>query len=268
MREHMLVLSFMRGIWYIKNAKIRLKGLLNMPINFMNRKLYEINYDIISNELNSVQIFQNKTIQKIYCSKWLEKLAECDIKSCKDVTEPLKREILSRELQEAPELFQFPIIFGNTTMYVHFWVSRINKVLELYSVSEDNLEKIDISEFANQDGNICWTATRDNVVIKSEPIVLAPIKLRNYTTIVIDGNHRITEAIERHVKYVRAITIDENFLIESHLFPTEFDELLYIFHNEVAVLSSYIEAGVSDEEVLKKSYFYTGKIPYYENEGF
>lgn len=239
-----------------------------MPIDFMNRKLYEIDYDAISNELNEAQIFKEQAIQKIYCSKWIKKLAECDIKSCRDATESQKREVLSRELQEAPELFQFPIILGNTTMYVHFWVSRINKLLELYPITEDDVEKIEIDEFTNQDRTIHWTATSDKVKIKSEAIVLAPIKMKDYTTIVIDGNHRITDAIERNAKYVRAITIDENFLIEGHLFPTEFDELLYIFHNEVAVLSLYIEAGVSDEEVLKKSYFYTGKIPYYENEGF
>ena len=143
-----------------------------MPINFMNRKLYEVDYDVLSNEWNSVRMFKEEIIQKKYFSKWIYKLAECDMRICRDAIEPQTRELFRRELQEAPELFQFPIIYGNTIMYIHFRVSRINQLLESCEIAEDDVEKINIDEFINQDGTIRWTATSDKVEIKSASFLI------------------------------------------------------------------------------------------------
>lgn len=236
-----------------------------MPINLMENKIYEIDYEGWIEEFKKIELFNDKKLQEDYIRKWLAILGRCDVESIRNFMDKNNRRLLVKELSEAPEVFQVPVIYANNTMYVHFKVSRINQLLEVHGIPENEIEKINLSEFLSLDRTIHWAQTRDKVDLKSTPILLVPMSIANYTCVVIDGNHRITDAIEKKAPFVRAVTLDSNYLVESNLFSTEFDKLLYVFQNEIVALALYAKDGVPIKEVFKKSYLCTGQMPYYIN---
>ena len=112
---------------------------------------------------------------------------------------------------------------------------------------------------------INWTATTDKVKIKIQPIIIVPLTVGVfYQWLVVDGNHRITYAIENKKKSVKAFSLDPNALVEANMFSSGFDKFLYIFQNEMIALASYIHReGYSDEEAFKLGFLCSGKVQCY-----
>ncbi|WP_310605525.1 hypothetical protein [Anaerosporobacter sp.] len=237
-----------------------------MPVNMMTDKIYKVDYDAWNKEISAMPIFNNPDIQKMYIDKWMQELKEQDMLACNQYYDQKTRALILKEKAEAPENFQLPILYKSNNMYIHFRVSRIIQMLEYSQVSSDNALDIQIDEFKDLNRNINWTSTSDNVRVKSNPIIMAPLTLgKYYKWIVVDGNHRITDAISKRVKIIKAFCLDVNLLVQSNMFCTGFDKLLYIFQNESVALATFINKdGYSDEDALKLSYFCSGNVQYYE----
>lgn len=68
----------------------------------------------------------------------------------------------------------------------------------------DNTRTIDIKEFTDKNIRINCTPTTDIVEIKKQPIIMVPLTVdKFYKWLVIDGNHRITHAIEKRKKVLK-----------------------------------------------------------------
>lgn len=236
-----------------------------MPINMMTEKIYRINYCDWAKELYAKPIFINKNIQKIYVDKWIQILKEQDELSCKDFFDPQIRGMMLKEKVEAPEIFQLPVYYNSNSLYIHFRVSRIIQMIENSKISTDDLSEIDINEFTDKRRNINWTQTKDGVDIKTQPILMAPLTIgKYYQWIVIDGNHRITDAIAKGRKKIKSIDLDPNWLVQNNLFCNGFDKYLYVFQNEMVVLGTYIhKERCSDEKAFALSYIFSKSVQCY-----
>ena len=231
----------------------------------MNGTIYRINYHALADELKSANIFASKSLQNRYIDEWIEVLKECDIASCQDFYDKDVRAHMEKENIEAPERFQVPIHYHSTSAFIHFRVSRIIEMLHYSKISTDFASDIDISDFSRDTSNICWTPATGAVPIKKEPILLAPLTIgRYYRWIVIDGNHRISDAICHNKGSIKGYYLDAGSLVENNMLCTAFDKFLYIFQNEVTALASYrILKDIDDDSLYHLSYLHSGKVHFY-----
>lgn len=236
-----------------------------MPVDYMSDKIYKIDYVAWKRELSQMPIFNSRKIQKSYLDKWIKILKTQDDLACKDYKEPRSKMLMSKERMEASEIFQIPIIYKTNTVYIDFRVSCIIQMMEQSENLLDNTRAIDIKEFTDKNIRINWTPTIDIVEIKKLPIIMVPLTVdKFYKWLVIDGNHRITHAIEKKEKSIKALLLPPDVLIERDFFSTEFDRFLYVFQNEMVALASYIHMyGYSDKQAIKLAYFYSGNVQYY-----
>lgn len=230
----------------------------------MTDKIYKIDYSAWSKEINAnaMPIFNTLDIQKRYVNEWMKILDKQDMLACKDYSDPKMKAQMQKEKIEAPENFQLPINYKSNCMYIHFRVSRIIQMMQLSGITSDDASNTDITEFTDVNRNINWTVTSDNVEIKQQPVIMVPLVLdKYYKWVIIDGNHRITDAIKKKKETIKTICINSNSLVKSNMFCTGFDKCLYIFQNEMVALATLIQKdGYSEEAALKSSYFYSGKV--------
>lgn len=228
-----------------------------MPINMRTNKLYTINYDNWAKELYKITIFKDKNIQKRYVDTWIQKFRELDENSS-NLLNLESINLILKEKDEDTEIFQLPIWYGSNCIYIHFPVSRIIKEIEDSEIYANDLCDININELKDKRRNIHWTQTEDQVDIKSQPILMAKMPIGEYYKwLVIDGNHRITDAISKGKKNIKAILINPYWMVENNLFCNIFDKYLYIFQNEFEALAMCINNdGYSDEKALELSYLY------------
>ena len=233
-----------------------------MPVDFMLDKIYNVDYMTWEEELLQMEVFNSRDIQKIYLDKWMEILKAQDDSVCKEYNNPKMKILLLKEKTEAPESFQIPIEYKSNSMFIHFRVSRLIQSIEQSNISSDSAIDVRIEEFTNVNRRINWTATTDKVKIKIQPIIIVPLTVGAfYQWLVVDGNHRITYAIENKKKSVKAFSLDPNALVEANMFSSGFDKFLYIFQNEMIALASYIHReGYSDEEAFKLGFLCSGKV--------
>lgn len=236
-----------------------------MPVDFMLDKIYNVDYMTWEEELLQMEVFNSRDIQKIYLDKWMEILKAQDDSVCKEYNNPKMKILLLKEKTEAPESFQIPIEYKSNSMFIHFRVSRLIQSIEQANISSDSASDIGIEEFTKVNRRINWTATTDKVKIKIQPIIIVPLTVGAfYQWLVVDGNHRITYAIENKKKSVKAFSLDPNALVEANMFSSGFDKFLYIFQNEMIALASYIHReGYSDEEAFKLGFLCSGKVQCY-----
>ena len=233
-----------------------------MPVDFMSDKIYNVDYMAWKEKLLQMKVFNSQDIQKIYLDKWMEKLKSLDDSVCRDYYNPKIKMFMLKEKTEAPENFQIPIEYKSNSVFIHFRVSRLIQSIEQSNISSDSAIDVRIEEFTNVNRRINWTATADKVKIKTQPIIIVPLTVGEfYQWLVVDGNHRITYAIENKKKSVKAFLLDSNSLVEANMFNSGFDKFLYIFQNEMIALASYIHRdGYSDEEAFKLGFLCSGKV--------
>lgn len=228
-----------------------------MPVNNMNGKVYKINYETLRDELMGLPaIFADKQLQMMYIDKWIEVLNIADENTCRSFTEPQNQKMIEKENLEAPEKFQTVVNYKSNTLYIHFRVSRMRQILKSSDPSGKMSQEISLDEFT-KGKQMNWVATEDTVSIKSEPIIIVPFTIDEaYKMLVVDGNHRITEAIKKGKKTINAYVLDANWIVQGNLFCSEFDKMLYIFQNEMVDIATWIKRdGMSDKDAIKKSYF-------------
>lgn len=231
-----------------------------MPVNFMNGKVYTIDYETLRTELMDISTFlKNKQLQEMYISQWIEVLKKADENTCNSFTAPGNQKLIIKENLEAPERFQTIVKYKSNDLLIHFRVSRMCQILKSSDSSNKMVESIDVREFTERE-EMNWTPTKDKVHIKSEPIIIAPFTIdRTYKFLVVDGNHRITDAIKKGKATVDSYVLDANWIVQGNLLCSQFDKMLYIFQNEIVAIATWIKRdGMSEEEAIKEIYFSSG----------
>ncbi len=113
----------------------------------------------------------------------------------------------------------------------------------------------------NQNKFINWTET-DCLVDREDPITIFPFTIgKIYKELVVDGNHRVTTAIQKKKKTIKAIIIEPNAAVSNHMLSSSFDELLYVFQNEVVWMEAHYNQNIEDEKLLiMQSFFASGAV--------
>lgn len=231
-----------------------------MPINIMTGKPYIINYSNMRRELMEMEIFHDKELQKMYVDKWVAELMEADKNSVDSYTDPKNQSMIMKEKMEAPEIFRTIVKMKENEMFIHFRVSRIIQMLHMSGITESDAIDISINEFIDKK-SINWTGTED-FIDREDPIIIFPFTIgETYKELVVDGNHRVTTAIQKKKKIVKAIIVDPNAAELNHMLSSSFDELLYVFQNEVVWMGSHYNENIEDEKILiTQSYFVCGSV--------
>jgi hypothetical protein len=237
-----------------------------MPIEIRDKKYYKeykIDYLKWKEDLMNLKIFNDKRIQKKYLDTWMDVLMKSDKASIDFFSKPQNQFLYDKERNEAPEIFQQILVYASNTVYVHFRVSRIIQVLEQLGFGEKDTDSVDLKIFIEKK-TIEWTETENDSEIKNTPIFLAPFTIgANIHYVAIDGNHRITDAVKRNIRKLNCLYLNPQALVDNNLFCTDFDKLLYVFHNEVIWLgsNSRMTKNVQDDiEILKETFFMSGKV--------
>ena len=83
--------------------------------------------------------------------------------------------------------------------------------------------------------------------------------------LVIDGNHRITYALENNISNIKTMTISEQSVIEQQLFSSTFEKLFYIFRNELCRFENEtMEGNNNDRSLIEKSYLCNKRVQFDE----
>lgn len=231
-----------------------------MPINMMTGKPYGINYPNMRKELMEMKIFHDKELQQMYIDKWVAELMEADKNSVTSYTDPNNQSMIMMEKMEAPETFQTIVNMQENELLIHFRVSRIIQMLQMSGITEADAIEISIDEFIDKKV-INWTST-DSIVDREDPIIIFPFTIgKTYKELVVDGNHRVTTAIQKKKKTVKAVIVDPNAAVLNHMLSSSFDELLYVFQNEVVWMGSHYNENIEDEKMLiMQSFFMCGNV--------
>lgn len=231
-----------------------------MPINMMTGKPYGINYPNMRKELMEMKIFHDKELQQMYIDKWVAELMEADKNSVTSYTDPNNQSMIMMEKMEAPETFQTIVNMQENELLIHFRVSRIIQMLQMSGITEADAIEISIDEFIDKKV-INWTST-DSIVDREDPIIIFPFTIgKTYKELVVDGNHRVTTAIQKKKKTGKAIIVDPNAAVLNHMLSSSFDELLYVFQNEVVWMGSHYNENIEDEKMLiMQSFFMCGNV--------
>ncbi len=237
-----------------------------MPIEIRNLndfKEYKIDYLKWKKEFSNLKILRNHDLQEEYLDNWMKALLKADKASVEFFSKPQNLLLMAKERIEAPEIFQKAIIYGFNTVYVHFRVSRIIQAIEESGCAEENAKDVDLNIFT-ETKRVDWTETECHSGVKDNPIIMVPFIIgANVQFVVIDGNHRITYAVKKGKNKIRCHNLDPQSLVDNKFFCTDFDKLLYIFHNEVIWLGSncaMINNTQDDEWFLANTYFKSGKV--------
>ena len=196
----------------------------------------------------------------MYVDKWVAELMEADKNSVASYTDPNNQSMIMMEKMEAPETFQTIVNMQENELLIHFRVSRIIQMLQMSGITEADAIEISIDEFIDKKV-INWTST-DSIVDREDPIIIFPFTIgKTYKELVVDGNHRVTTAIQKKKKMIKAIIVDPDAAVLNHMLSSSFDELLYVFQNEVVWMGSHYNENIEDEKMLiMQSFFMCGNV--------
>ena len=228
-----------------------------MPYDFYKMKSYSIDYSSLLNTFLSFPTFmQSADLQKQYITKWLSVLSDYDKSIVEIMTNPneVKKYILLKQTE--PEVFQIPIYFEKNTLLLHFRITPLLQMLDYHKQAIETTE-IDTNEFITDD-KIKWTKeSKPGKAPIDMPIILAPFPIGHYSSVVVDGNHRISQIIKTQRKCVSSITLAAKTFIDAELFACGFDKLLYTMLIEFQCAKACHDKGMSDNEIIQLSYLNT-----------
>lgn len=232
-----------------------------MPFDFRNFHHYSINYSDLFNELNSIKIVNDLSIQTGYLLAWLKKLSDLDEIITNQLNTQQSIFEMQLKLQSEKEIFQCEINYSNMKIFLHFRVSIANEIILPF---KSKSQLIPTNEFMRKDSDFKWTPVDTNVNSYSdanEPIIIVPLLNGIQRYLVIDGNHRLTYKTQHNIENINAIVISERTVIEQSLFSSVFDKYYYIMNNELERMAyQTLLNEVNADELVKKSYLYSGKL--------
>jgi hypothetical protein len=226
-----------------------------MPFDFANNKTYTIDYKGIFNEIMEQKILSDRALQFNYLNQWITVLKQHDDILMEQFSVEERILEFAIKIQSEPEIFQLPIHWKSSTMFLHFRVTIANSIIkDYYSKSED----IPIDEFQGKCQSIYWTKVEENVeryAGNNTPIITVPYLSGKCDLLVIDGNHRITHALKNNISNIKTMIISEQSVIEQQIFSSSFDKLLYVFNNELCRFGNEtMEGKNNDWNLIEKSY--------------
>lgn len=233
-----------------------------MPFDFGRYQHYSINYTELFNEINTQNIFNDLNIQNQYLKLWKSALENHD----KLITDQLNTKKSISELiillHSEQEVFQLPINYSNTKVFLHFRASITNQII---SIEKPKGHFIALKEFIKKDRYINWTPV-DNVDSYSnakDPIILVPFLINQYSCLVIDGNHRLTYKTKNNIDDIHALNLAEQSVIERELFSSSFDKFYYIMHNEINYMcNATLREKANALQLVQKSYLNGGTFKF------
>lgn len=231
-----------------------------MPYDYARKKEYKIDYSVIFDLFKPQAILNNTDLQIEYLNKW-----ETELKNKEKCTnEEIRTNIIDTNIQSS--IFQFPIYFFHTSVYLHFNIRKANKV---FSNFKSKIKRVPINLLVSEKRKIHWTPI-DSVgelrhvetmyIEATEPILIVPYLNGQYESLVIDGNHRLTYKIKYNKEYVNGLYLSVNDLINHSILLNEYDQLIYIMLYEFNKMSIESQKGISDSILIKRSYLNKRKI--------
>lgn len=235
-----------------------------MPVNFMEHKIYSINYNKLYSELMEETFLDNTELQSNYLKFWIEQLKQQDQIEVEQFNDKNFIQLMLREDLEAPEKYKLEVVYESGTINIFFRVSRILQLLKLVSDSKDRIQYLPTLDFVGESSYIKWDKTDCLTFIKSDPILLVPLTMDKYIKLVtIDGNHRLTVWTINEKKDIPCVILDGQGLIDNNMFCSGFSKLMYIFQNEIVALGTFTKRDHIDSiSLMNKTYFKTGKLLY------
>lgn len=236
-----------------------------MPFNFAKYEHYSINFTELFKEINSKKILDDVNVQTEYLKLWKKVLVEHDAALTNQLASPRSILDLQLKLHSEPEIFQIPMNYKNTKVFLHFRVSIANKVIEN---EKSKGQRIPLDEFLRKDGTIKWTPVERSVDLHSilnsnDPIIIVPFLSNQYNFLVIDGNHRLTYKAQNNIDEIYSLIISEQSVIDFSIFSSSFDKLYYIMHNEINHMANATHyQKLNAMQVVQKSYLTDGNFKF------
>lgn len=231
-----------------------------MPINFSTMLPYSINYIDLMKHFETFPIFDNANLQKNYLNQWKTILKNADSKILQIFKTPKKlNNFLNLVMKE--ESFQQVTHFGKNTVILNF---NIEPLIEIAEHNKQYALEIPLTYFEKSRGFVTWTPIpqTDDRISKNIPVLLAHFfNARTFSFLLIDGNHRVSQAIKNHDKTIKSLIIDPRDMLEDNIFKSKFDKLFFIFQNELYYLfHCKKQYQMKDKELLLRSYLTNSKF--------
>ena len=227
-----------------------------MPFDFTNLKTYHINYQNLCDHFKKFSIMDDAKLNEQYLTRWITTLQAHDhlLVSYLDT----KEKILAYQQSQEEDRFFFVqyMTYGGISVLIQFEINKIHKEIDFFRNTNGVIE-IPIEYFFNKKFGIHWNK-RDAVFSKKfnpNPIYIVPFFTGKSCWLVIDGNHRITQAIEEKHETISSIILDGKFLSQKKIFPSCFDFLFYTFQNEFSNFDYYKKVKFFTDEMLYDNSF-------------
>ena len=132
------------------------------------------------------------------------------------------------------EWFRYNIPLGNNTITVHFCITYAHKYMRAFLHNEINICRFsDNVDSDNTKQDIRFSKIDDDCLsylnIVNTPVFLVPYEYECFRYLVIDGNHRITCAMNNDIKSLNAFIVPTNYL--KYLLPNNFEYWIYMLNS-------------------------------------
>lgn len=231
-----------------------------MPIDFSTMLPYSIDYNDLIKTFENFPIFNNPNLQKNFLNRWKTTLKNADINSIKKYKQSDNfKAILNTSINK--EFFQQKTTFGKNNIIINF---NITPLIEIAENNKQYASDTPLTYFEKSRGFVAWTPIPkiDNRTPKHLPILLVHFyNAQTFGFLLIDGNHRLTQAIKNNQKTIKTLVLSPNAMLNSNVFKSEIDKLLFIFQNELYYLHHCKKQyQMTDKELLKRSYLSNSKF--------
>ena len=168
------------------------------------------------------------------------------------------KKIIQNSLYDEGEIFQkIEIIDKDCLVYYHFKISYLRNMLKQLNWLP---QEIKLEEFTCKNRIIDWEKQKlmDENLLKKEPIIMLQFPSEDYDFIVIDGNHRISNEINKGSKQIQAFCLTTDFIIENNVLLTDFEKIILILKKEILNLYQYKKQHkfITNKELFKRSSIY------------
>ena len=233
-----------------------------MPFNFIDLETYQIDYKNLFEYFKNFPILDDESLQKKYLYKWIGMIEHSDELLVSQMNSKIQIFAHQQRTKKNKNYFVQDMHYGSNIVQIQFQVDQLNTLLKMY---DDNIfnQKISTENFSGDLSCIQWQERKIEFCEKfnTEPIYILPFALGRKQYLVIDGNHRVTQAVQEKHSEISVIVLEEDFVIKNNIFPSEFDKLFYIFHNELSrFANNKIQNNITDVMLLDTSYLNTEKI--------
>ena len=227
-----------------------------MPIDFLTFSSYVIDYDKLMKSFENQPIFDNEKLQRNYLNKWKTQLKNADNDLLRKMRNPNHLQKLIDNFQPH-EKFQHRTNFNSgVSVLINFIVEPL---VQMVKSDQQYSQQVNLDKFSKELEFITWTSPehqKEDDEIKKEPVIFVHFyNARAFTYLLIDGNHRVANAIKQGKESIPSLIIDPREMIAGDYFSSQFDKLFFIFQNEIYYLyQCKTQYQMTDKEMLTKSY--------------